>query len=142
MNKICYKCKETKLVTAFYKDKQKKFGISGLCKVCHNIKSNAKWKKQKQTDIILYRFKEYERSAKYRGLEFELTLIQFRQLANINCYYCDDKINGIAFDRVDNTKGYTINNVVPCCSDCNKMKYTFTMEKFLEKCIKIVENWK
>ncbi len=27
-----------------------------------------------------------------------------------------------SIDRLDNTKGYIIDNCVPCCSDCNEMK--------------------
>lgn len=36
--------------------------------------------------------------------------------------------NGI--DRVDNTKGYTIDNVVPCCGICNMAKGKLNQQEF------------
>lgn len=37
--------------------------------------------------------------------------------------------NGI--DRVDNNKGYTITNSVPCCKDCNFAKRDMTHDEFI-----------
>ena len=34
--------------------------------------------------------------------------------------------NGI--DRVDNSKGYTLNNILVCCYDCNTKKGAITKE--------------
>ena len=45
---------------------------------------------------------------------------------NTNCSYCDNKINELGIDRIDNKMGYTLNNVVPCCSRCNFMKHIMT----------------
>lgn len=74
-----------------------------------------------------------------RGYQFELTKDQFFYLTKQNCYYCDkppsqikkSKIsqyiyNGI--DRVDNSKGYLIDNVVSCCKQCNSSKSGVTKE--------------
>lgn len=36
--------------------------------------------------------------------------------------------NGI--DRIDNNKGYTIDNVVPCCKMCNQAKNDYTLQEF------------
>jgi hypothetical protein len=38
--------------------------------------------------------------------------------------------NGL--DRVDNSKGHSPDNVVPCCYRCNTAKHTMTQEEFLE----------
>ena len=40
MNQICYKCKETKDLSEFYKRKDKKNGYCGRCKKCDNILKN------------------------------------------------------------------------------------------------------
>jgi hypothetical protein len=37
--------------------------------------------------------------------------------------------NGI--DRVDNTKGYSVDNCVPCCRRCNVAKADMTPDQFL-----------
>lgn len=47
-----------------------------------------------------------------------------REVYNGNCLY-----NGL--DRVDSSKGYTLDNVVPCCGTCNKGKLAQTKEEFL-----------
>jgi hypothetical protein len=44
-------------------------------------------------------------------------------------------INGI--DRKDNSLGYKLDNVVPCCSWCNKMKGNHSETAFLEQIKKI-----
>ena len=64
---------------------------------------------------------------------------EFVSFWNKNCFYCGDKINGIGLDRVDNSIGYEIKNVVPCCEICNTMKMTETYNSFINQCMKIVE---
>ena len=84
-------------------------------------------------------YREYRnKNAERRDLPFELTKEQFRELTQKSCHYCgvmhskNQKgflYNGI--DRVDNTKGYVIDNVVPCCFTCNISKARMTVEDFL-----------
>lgn len=64
--------------------------------------------------------------------DFELSFEEFVELSNRPCRYCglesDNynvrghvvKCNGI--DRVDSNRGYTKDNIVPCCKICNKSK--------------------
>lgn len=82
-------------------------------------------------------------NAKTRGYEFALTKEQVRILTKQNCHYCgaipnnrffhtgnngDYIYNGL--DRIENTKGYTIDNVVPCCIQCNRSKTDMTIKEF------------
>ena len=77
--------------------------------------------------------------------EFDLTEDQFKTLTSSNCYYCGVAplqkrvsspstgtyfYNGI--DRVDNQKGYTIDNSRPCCGICNKAKRDLGEDVFFE----------
>lgn len=77
--------------------------------------------------------------------EFDISFEDFIYLSKLNCYYCDSEptnktqgstysVNGDfvynGLDRVDNTKGYTKDNVVPCCKWCNRAKSTLTLEEF------------
>jgi len=48
-----------------------------------------------------------------------------------------DNIDGL--DRIDNTKGYVIDNVVPCCGHCNLMKRGMTVLEFKEHIQRIVK---
>ena len=84
------------------------------------------------------KYSNYKSIAKRRNIEFNLTLEQFSELWNKRCHYCGTDINGIGVDRVDNTIGYNVNNIVPCCAWCNKMKLVATKEDFINHCKKIV----
>lgn len=97
---------------------------------------------------------QYKRSAEKRNLKFNLTTKQFRNLTKSNCYYCDREPHRIikgqgktsgdyiftGIDRIDNSKGYTVKNVVPCCFDCNNAKKTLSQNDFLELITKIYNN--
>lgn len=86
----------------------------------------------------------YKYNAGKRNLEFVLTKEQFKKLVIQNCSYCGVKPHTIAderksngkfiyngIDRVDNTKGYTINNCVTCCRTCNEWKRARSQQEFL-----------
>jgi hypothetical protein len=95
----------------------------------------------------------YKASAKKRGFEYKLTEKQFKELTRQDCYYCGAKPNNIqknrhnngayiynGIDRVDNSKGYTIKNIVPCCIKCNTAKGISTMKEFSDWIKKIYKN--
>lgn len=81
-----------------------------------------------------------------RGLMWNLTKEQARKLFEGRCNYCGCvpaqikkgwrvktgtfTYNGI--DRVDNTKGYTLDNCVSCCGQCNTAKGQMTVQQFAE----------
>ena len=44
-------------------------------------------------------------------------------------------VDGI--DRIYSTKGYSVNNCVPCCTMCNKMKLNYSLEDFKTQISKI-----
>jgi hypothetical protein len=89
-------------------------------------------------------FANYQRSAKKRNIEFKLTKEQFLSLIERDCHYCNKtpsqiinkvangiiKYNGV--DRVDNSKGYEIGNVVACCKICNRAKDVMSEDEFLD----------
>lgn len=53
------------------------------------------------------------------------------------CVYCGDEIVTVGVDRVDNAKGYVMDNVVPCCAICNSMKSSMKLVDFLRRCATI-----
>ena len=115
------------------------------CSNCRKTRNN------KPLNVIKYKEYCYYRSgAKARNLEWNLTEEQFANLINQNCHYCGETpskrqtvsykdeyelVNGI--DRIDSSKGYTIDNCVPCCSKCNTMKNNFKQEDILNQISKI-----
>ncbi len=95
---------------------------------------------------------QYKSNAKTRSLSWELTEEQFRVLTSSPCYYTgvlpqleykgrnkhDVYVcNGI--DRRDNSKGYTVDNCVPCCFEVNAMKRDFSEERFIALCKRVAE---
>lgn len=90
-------------------------------------------------------FSGYRRGALSRKLPFELSREQFKELLLGVCHYCgrspsqtiarkfhchqDFRYNGV--DRKDNTLGYTSDNSVSCCGECNARKSDTPYADFL-----------
>jgi hypothetical protein len=79
-----------------------------------------------------------------RCLIWDLTDDQAKDMMTSECTYCgflnlDLITNGI--DRLDSSKGYTPENCVPCCKDCNYLKGTYDPVSFLNKCKQIVSHF-
>lgn len=93
------------------------------------------------------RYGQYKTRAKIKGCVFTLDLDTFTTLFYGNCVYCGQipeakfvwnqifYANGI--DRDDNTKGYTKENSVSCCSKCNGFKGDYTGVQFTEHSDKV-----
>ena len=99
-------------------------------------------------------YQSYRNAAKKRGLVFYLCIDEFVSIVSQDCFYCGrsphtknsvyncktKKVdtcvrNGI--DRLDNEVGYKIDNCVPCCITCNRMKMNNTLEDFFVQVSKI-----
>lgn len=102
--------------------------------------------------VLLNIYKMYIKNAELRNLEFNLTYEEFKLIIFNTCYYCGNtgefysktyskthNIKRVGVDRVDNTKGYTVENSIPCCKTCNIMKGSLTYKEFTEKLIEIKE---
>ncbi len=42
-------------------------------------------------------------------------------------------------DGIDSSKGYVKDNIVPCCSTCNHMKWNLSAKDFIARAKKIAE---
>jgi hypothetical protein len=95
-------------------------------------------------------FYSTKHAASSRGFAFELSKEQVKTLAESSCFYCGRSqvqstfsegsfgaFNHVGIDRVDNTKGYTVENSVPCCKDCNRMKGSLSLGSFMEWVLKV-----
>lgn len=115
-------------------------------------------------------FNKCKHAAKQRKLEFALTKEEHRILIAQNCHYCNvspvkhnsylknkgkDQVrtdrysnetinrnwivaNGI--DRIDNNKGYSVQNCVPCCAICNYIKCDMDYNEFIAWIKKVFYN--
>jgi hypothetical protein len=120
----------------------------GVVKSCGCYREEFRKLKGK-TAAINRLFGVYKSTAKHKNHEFELDKFQFMSLVTDRCSYCgvepqniekpthyDNReeerwftYNGI--DRVDSSRGYTIDNCVSCCTTCNFAKRTMSKGAFL-----------
>lgn len=73
------------------------------------------------------------RLAQERGLTWEIDEAQYRSVIGDGiCHWCNGRIsgNGIGLDRIDNSIGYRIDNVVPCCVPCNMERRTLSFAEY------------
>lgn len=80
-------------------------------------------------------FASYRKIAQNKGLEFSLTEEEFIFFTSQRCGYCfalpsnvkkTQYDNGTytynGLDRIDNSLGYSMTNIIPCCKRCNVAK--------------------
>lgn len=88
-------------------------------------------------------YSRYRSRSLEKNVCFDLTKECFRKLVTSSCFYClqvprnvvhitkhngDFVYNGI--DRVDNKQGYSLDNCVTCCEDCNRAKLQMSKADF------------
>ena len=120
--------------------------VSGNTKSCGCLSSDVKKARRisrnhsEITAIIL----GYKRHALSRGYDWMLSRLDVERIIIMPCHYCGSPPgnrkktkNSIGcgmlysgIDRIDNTKGYFPENVVPACSLCNYAKSNTTIEEF------------
>ena len=93
-------------------------------------------------------FHSFKSNATGKKHTFKLSLEQVLNLVYQNCFYCNSPPQNkmsvkhkrymgyilyyTGLDRKDNSKGYTLSNVVPCCARCNSIKSNlFTFEEMV-----------
>lgn len=139
----CRKCKKSKALTEFNKDKKTKLGVRTICRVC-----SRKYDKSIASSPGR-RFSKYKESAKVRNIKFNLERKQFIKLTSQPCHYCGkfsqltyavSKKDYCGLDRLNSNKGYSADNVVPCCHMCNMMKGTLSYKEFVSAIKNISEN--
>jgi hypothetical protein len=117
-----------------------------------------------ETRALVAHYNNYKNNAKTKGIEFSVDFDKFSELVKNKCHYCDHdpvlrdfskyvgadysrnfatamttRVNGL--DKVDPDRGYTLDNVVPCCSDCNYAKHRLSQPAFVAMCRRVVAKW-
>lgn len=161
-NRKCSICNEVKELnsTNFHTDKSRQLGYMYSCKLCERIRGKAKRLKYPRVDYYRkmsdeQKRKKYEIGRKYiktpkgraitmlkayqnfdkkTGKEFNLTQdFMLNKVFKSKCVYCGDT-EKLGCDRIYNHIGHIIENVVPCCSDCNIAR----MDNFTHEEMKII----
>jgi len=121
----------------------------GNTKSCGCLKKEvlSRLKRKSDFDVVVNSMHAYyKRNAKLRTpVEFLLTKEEFVSLIQKPCFYCGSvgskywsnkyhthsEIIANGIDRMDNTRGYVLENCVPCCKRCNTAKNDMTLEEFV-----------
>ncbi|MBA4311363.1 MAG: hypothetical protein C0417_01915 [Chlorobiaceae bacterium] len=111
--------------------------IFGKKKVKHrSFKSATELEYQKVRDKASKMCSAYKFKDKRKRYEYDLNIEWLiKNILYQRCIYCHSDIH-VGCDRVDNNKGHTKDNVVPCCFICNTVRgnyFTFEEMKVLGK---------
>lgn len=148
--RVYYKCKCNNCgrILSLRWDAIEKDTVQGKCCKCIG---NAKVPTMESLYNIFYG--RYQQNAISRNFPFELTKEEFKDLVSKNCAYCGSEpieiqslkrynktgnsifMNGI--DRIDSNQGYSLDNCVPCCEMCNRMKLNYSYDDFFNHISKI-----
>ena len=119
----------------------------------------------KQARSMKSRMNGYKNGAKKRNFEWSLSYNDFVRISTKQCHYCglgpfkwdcmtnspslkkdspnvnpkDYEIYFTGIDRFDSKLGYTIENSVPCCKNCNRAKSDLSFNDFKEHINKVYE---
>lgn len=131
------------------------------CLLCRkiSIRTRMNWKdfsvcecistrQPKEETAIKSLYNGYIRQANERKIHFEIDVDSFKKITKQNCHYCGNQPSNICkrkksvyiyngLDRINSEKDYTLDNIVPCCSQCNTMKWDMSYQDFINK-IKII----
>lgn len=121
-----------------------KSGHTQSCGCLHKEIISQNRKKPKGVAAFNKKYYDYKAKAQRVNREFNLTKEEFAKLIWGNCAYCgippsnyykeSDYNGGLRYngiDRVDNDKGYTLDNCVSCCELCNRAKLKQSLPDFL-----------
>lgn len=140
--KTCIVCNEEQNISNFSFSKNIGY-YSSYCKTCDVKRKQARV--QKLSEIEKEELKAYGRNWHYshkakslfnvynkfdfhKNLENDLTIEYLDEQLKLVCTYCGYTSTGL--DRLDNSKGHSQNNCVPCCWECNTAKMdNFTLEE-------------
>lgn len=146
--KQCRHCGQMKEYTEFTNRAASEDGKDSYCQICCNTRNKRYQAKNRQKFLAqqkryrektasttrIYRqtpgprFAQGRASAVRRGLDWQITFESFVDLISRPCFYCEKSLvaeAGHSLDRIDNAKGYSLDNVLPCCGTCNKTRNTF-----------------
>jgi len=146
MTKTCFKCKQTKAFSDFFRHSQTPDGFHSWCKSCcreGNEKSRAKLESTIEGRATVF-LRNAKNSANKRGQEFAISIADiaacWRDQSGI-CAYSGrpmtlqaGHLNTVSIERIDSSVGYTPANTVLVCQAINRMKSDFSFADFYDMC--------
>jgi hypothetical protein len=96
-------------------------------------------KKWRTSNPLKSRYSQMKMQCKHQGVELAL---EYEQMCaffpeQTACYYCGGPNTTNGLDRVDNNRGFSLDNCIPSCKVCNNLKRSSTLEAFLERAVRL-----
>lgn len=88
-----------------------------------------RYEKSKSKSDIAKKYAQVKINAKRRGIDFQISKAQYEAALKSACYLCENQATGL--DRLNSDGPYSIENVLPCCAVCNRMKLNHALPYFL-----------
>lgn len=148
--KLCPKCRRTRPITEFYRNRSRPDGRHNICRVC----------RLKEYHRLSYDGERYPRwwaihtrvEHRRRGRKIIVSIDELAKLAysTKHCMYCGIELawnprgDGLihpdspTLDRYDNENELNINNVRIICHPCNAGKGEDTYEDYVKRCRNVV----
>lgn len=108
--------------------------MSLLSEVFKQSESRKRFKMDSKSRTPAKSYSSYKSRARRKEINFLISREEFLELSYSPCNYCGKiRDGGNGLDRVNPDGPYSIENVVPCCSECNYMKHILTIPEFVSK---------
>jgi hypothetical protein len=140
--KWCGACSDWKILGEFNSNSRGWDGLAGLCRLCASQRNKSKYLMYSKVDTLRRIFTKSQQSARYRGIEFDISLETLENIftkQNGKCFYSGHTLefepgtrNKLTLDRIDSSKGYTHDNVVLCSYVVNIMKGSMSVNEFAD----------
>jgi hypothetical protein len=83
-------------------------------------------------------YRNYRNTAKSSEKVFDISAEDFARITAEPCVYCRHTRARRGLDRIENMKGYTLDNVQACCRECNYMRgATLSPDAFRDLCARV-----
>lgn len=129
----------------------------GICKKCLLEKIAIKNQSNKDFEIVCSNLLHSQLNRRYskKGFFCNIKGEKLLKLLKSNCHYCNSTPSNLmkykqkyynyefsynGLDRIDSSKGYIYENVVPCCKKCNLAKSDMSYQDFINHIKKIYKN--
>jgi hypothetical protein len=165
-NLKCSTCKEYKPIEEFFNCSARphRHGKDSDCKKCQSIRKAKYWKLKEEFNLELHlrsllnycrqRILGHTKRGRYLGMSFDLTLenlllLYYKQkglcaISEIEMTFIQGggkKDINISIDRIDSSKGYTMDNIQLVCSHVNMMKSNLSYERLVFFCENIINKY-
>jgi hypothetical protein len=147
-HRICYRCESELAATpeVFIRDSTRPLGLAYECRACHSQRKRGRdrrperWansapeeKERRKARYrryyaagpgkALYLFHAYRSFDAKRGLATDISAQWIREnVLRAACSYCGTTEETLGCDRLDNAVGHTVDNIVPACGTCNRVR--------------------